>query len=347
MSFISGGTSFGRTSINRGVSLIESMAATGYVDSETTITGEDGVAYKTRRFEQGTSTFTPTGNGQIQYLIVAGGGSGGGGNFSGGGGGGGFRTNVTGQTNPDSQALDALLDVTSGTTYTVVVGDGGAATGDNADGNNGYDSSITGSGITDSGGTNSIVANGGGGGGGYANGIGGMDGEDGGSGGGAERSAGNGQGAGTAMTSPTTQGRNGGGAGSYTNNSSGGGGGGASGVGRTVPSANAHMWAPYGGGGKSSPILTGSNITYAGGGGGANKYLYASNSSTKMGAPGGAGGGGFGGCDGYPSYGSWTKNATAGTDELGGGGGGSADTSGANSRFKGGSGIVIIRWQYE
>ena len=327
MSFISGGTSFGRTSINRGVSLIESMAATGTVDSETSITGSDGLTYKTRRWE-GNGTFTPTGNGQIQYLIVGGGGAGGG-NNSGGGAGGGYRTNATGEENPNGQDLDALLDVTSGTEYTVVVGEGGTQDGNCSNQNQiGSDSSITGAGITDSGGTNSIVAKGGGNGGGS-----GASARSGGSGGGGAFAAS----AASALTSPTTQGYNGGTGTASPSNYSGGGGGGAGGSG-----GNSN-----GGAGRNNAILQGSDITYAGGGGGWQSYRYHTNQQ------GGSGGGGQGGNEGSPQRTSqYTQAPTAGTDELGGGGGasscsGQGNASNCQGCTVGGDGIVIIRWQYE
>lgn len=92
----------------------------------------------------------------------------------------------------------------------------------------------------------------------------------------------------------------------------GGGGGGAGSAGQNAPD-NTH--SGRGGNGKNSSI-TGSNVTYAGGGGG-----YTGNSGGVAGS-GGTGGGGSAG--------------VAGTNGLGGGGGG----SGGN----GGSGVVIIKY---
>jgi hypothetical protein len=99
----------------------------------------------------------------VQYLAVAGGGSGGG-SVGGGGGAGGV--------------LQGIAQVTSGTTYTITVGSGGAAVGTQVIGNSGVDSVISGTGLT------TIDAVGGGGGGYSHSGSGGAAGLNGGSGGG-------------------------------------------------------------------------------------------------------------------------------------------------------------------
>lgn len=90
-----------------------------------------------------------------------------------------------------------------------------------------------------------------------------------------------------------------------------GGGGGASAAGGT----------PNGGAGTASSI-TGTSVTYAGGGGGGGSGSFGT---------GGAGGGGNGGNNG---------NGTAGTANTGGGGGGTGGTSGSGGN--GGSGVVIF-----
>ena len=73
----------------------------------------------------GTSTFTASGAGTVEYLIIAGGGGGGG--IGGGGGAGGYRT--------------GSLSVTS-QNYTIIVGNGGIASGQgDSGGTNGGDSS--------------------------------------------------------------------------------------------------------------------------------------------------------------------------------------------------------------
>jgi len=83
-----------------------SVSATG--GTETTI-GESGISYKVHTFTTG-GTFTVTNGGNVEYLVVGGGG--GGGTTNGGGGGaGGFREGTF---------------TASSTTYSVVVGSGGA-----------------------------------------------------------------------------------------------------------------------------------------------------------------------------------------------------------------------------
>ena len=233
-------------------------------------------------------------------LVVAGGG-GGGGWTGGGGGAGGFRTSTQ--------------NFTPTTVYTVTVGDGGASrTGSNSPsvGNDGSDSSISGSGLT------TITSTGGGGGGGNGtddattNG----EGQDGGSGGGGggyySRAAGSGD---TPSTTPS-QGNNGSASNATQFNL--GGGGGASAPGGSTTSTT----AGNGGAGTASSI-TGSSVTYAGGGGG--------HSSHSLGGTGGAGGGG----NGVTGIGS----GTSGTANTGGGGGGNRDTGTSGA---GGKGVVII-----
>ena len=138
------------------------------------------------------------------------------------------------------------------------------------------------------------------------------NGGNGGSGGGAVAS-------GTAGTGTTGQGTAGGsGSGSTTR---GGGGGGAGQSGRSQAQGSA------GGYGVSNSI-TGSAVTYAGGGGGG-----VSDGSGAAGA-GGSGGGGAGG--GNPG--------SAGTDGLGGGGGGGGRGNGEYNGGAGGDGVIIIAY---
>ena len=220
----------------------------------------------------------------IDFLVIAGGG-GGGGQTGGGGGAGGFRTST--QT------------VNNGTVITVTVGNGGAggvSPSGGASGASGSTSSISGSGLT------TITSAGGGAGGGYPNGAG----LSGGSGGGGSYNGGAGGAGNTPSTSPS-QGNNG--ATGIAPNAGGGGGAGAVG-------GNAN-----GGNGTASSI-TGSSVTYAGGGGG---YF-----PSGAGSSGGTGGGGAGAND--PNAG------TAGTANLGGGGGG----GGSNVGGTGGKGVVIL-----
>jgi len=247
----------------------------------------------------GTQALDPTPY-SVDFLVVAGGGGGGGYYGGGGGGGGGYRTST--QT------------ASLGTVITVTVGNGG--TGGGSSGTtlttSGSDSSISGSGLT------TITSAGGGGagnGGGASSRRTGLDGGSGGGGGGDVASELGGSGN-TPSTSPS-QGNDGGNGQAgipYT----GGGGGGASAVGATG-SASAN-----GGNGTASSI-TGSSVTYAGGGGG-------SIGTAGSGGTGGNGGGGAGG--GTP--------ATAGTVNLGGGGGGSGGAGGSAIGGNGGKGVVIL-----
>ena len=231
----------------------------------------------------------------VEYLVVAGGGSGGS-RIGGGGGAGGYRT-ATG------------FSVTTGVSYTVTVGAGGAAVTSTpgVTGNNGNDSVFS-----------TITSTAGGGGGAYIN-TSGTAGKNGGSGGGGSFS-GNG-GVATAGTGTSGQGSSGGvGSNSQTN---GGGGGGASAAGAAATGAGG-----VGGAGSASSI-SGSSVTYAGGGGG---------SGDSTAGAGGSGGGGAGATG--------TSTGTSGTANTGGGGGGArnnSDTGGVSSGA-GGSGIVIIRY---
>tara|TARA_R100001509_G_C4883163_1_gene220914 strand:- start:2853 stop:4340 length:1488 start_codon:yes stop_codon:yes gene_type:complete len=222
-----------------------------------------------------------------EYLVVAGGGGGGNesGNRSGGGGAGGLLTNYGG----------TAIGLTPGQVYTVTVGGGGSSSSGSA-GSQGENSVLSGSGIT------TITAIGGGGGG--------RDGSSttGGSGGGEGNS-------GTGSSGTTGQGNKGGDA-SGNPTPAGGGGGGAGAAGQDAsPNAGGD-----GGAGLSNSI-TGSAVTYAGGGGG------TSESGT---AGSGGSGGGAGGS---------TGTASAGTANTGGGGG--AGRNGGSSA--GGSGVVILR----
>jgi hypothetical protein len=86
----------------------------------------------------------------LQYIVVAGGGSGGGYAASGGAGAGGYRSSITGESSGrGASAESAITGITSGVTYTITVGDGGASvSGEEVTGYKGGNSSISGSGIT-------------------------------------------------------------------------------------------------------------------------------------------------------------------------------------------------------
>jgi hypothetical protein len=226
----------------------------------------------------------------IDFLVVGGGGGSniaGTGSYNGGGGAGGYRTST--QTG-----------LNSSTVITVTVGDGGS-------GANGTASSISGSGLT------TISSAGGGKGAQY---LSGQTGYAGGSGGGSSY-----QGTGGAGNTPSTSPSQGNSGGSATDTSpyfcGGGGGAGQAGQNGTNPGGN-------GGNGTASSI-TGSSVTYAGGGASSvNPALGATN------ATGGTGGGGNG---------SQTTTATNGTANLGGGAGGGTDQAATS----GGKGVVILR----
>ena len=243
------------------------------------------------------------------FLVVAGGGSGGSGTVGGGGGAGGFRTST--QT------------VNGGIVYTITVGDGGATVnGSTSPGNNGSDSSISGSGIT------TITSTGGGGGGMNQN-----NGRNGGSGGGSGSTNSPstfGQGN-TPSTSPS-QGNNGGtGFDGTSVVTIAGGGGGAGAVGGNSGTANTGSGAFGGPGGNgSASSITGSSVTYAGGGGGNTERTDASSGA------GGTGGGGA------ASDRATSASAVAGTANLGGGGGGGNGNIGGGLSGAGGKGVVII-----
>jgi hypothetical protein len=258
---------------------------------------------------EGTQSIDPT-TYSADFLVIAGGGSGGGGKdngFGGGGGGaGGYRNSYSTETSGGGGSSETELTFDRGIVYTITVGAGGA-TITNGIGNNGSNSSISGTGIT------TITSTGGGGGGGGFqsspnNGVAG------GSGGGSVNDNSNSFGLGTA-----NQGFNGGLGTSGNTHSGGGGGAGAVGAAGTLSGG-------AGGTGLASSI-TGSSVTRGGGGGG-----------TVSGTA--SGGGGAGGGNG-PSTGS---NGTANTG--GGGGGGMGGTSGSGSHGtggSGGSGVVILR----
>jgi len=275
----------------------------------------DNYSYSYLSFTSGTGSFNFTNTTVCDILVVGGGGSGG--VRQGGGGGAGAMIYLTNQS------------LTAGT-YTITVGEGGAACGGSSSsvvvGNNGSDTSIQYNGV------NLYLAKGGGGGG-----IDGTAGKAGGS------SGGNGGNASfvytnsPALTTNIPSGTYGNIGGNGTSGSggptywAGGGGGGAGGVGgNAIASSNA---TGGNGGAGSSCSITGTSTTYAGGGGGGGNY------PTSTAGTGGSGGGGTGGIG--------TVTATSGTANFGGGGGGSGfynvdpynGISGA-----GGSGVVIVRF---
>ena len=286
------------------------MTTIKYLDSKRL---EQESAYKVHTFTEG-GTFTVTGSGDVEYLVVGGGGGG----FNHGsavgsaGGAGALRTNLSGATNGGGTSLDSTYGVTA-QNYTITVGAGGAVS------TQGGDSSIvpaSGTTITSNGGAEGVTV--------QTN--------------GATNGNASGSGAGAAYGGTQT----GGAGGTYGNNGgnthnaywySSAGGGGSSTVGGNssggVSNGDGAASAVAGNGGNgTSNSITGSALTYAGGGGGA-PY---DTTGTK-----GTGGSGIGGDGG----GSGVTDATAGDTNTGSGGGGCTYSgSGAG----GGSGIVIIRY---
>ena len=235
-------------------------------------------------------TFTPTQALTADYLVVAGGGGGGqgiSGNGEGGGGGaGGLRCTVTATGGGGS--LESALSLTA-QAYTVTVGAGGAA---GTSGSDSVFSTITSTGGGRGGTQASAPAVGGSGGGGYG------------------RDATNNTGA----AGTSNQGYAGQSGVSFTS----GGGGGAAEVGGTDATRD--------GGDGVATSISGSSVTYAGGGGGT--------TGGNTGGTGGTGGGGNGDSGSGPG---------AGTANTGGGGGGGRSTASA-AGGAGGSGIVIVRY---
>ena len=244
----------------------------------------------------------------VDYLVVAGGG-GGGATPGGGGGGGGYRTSIGG----------SALSVTA-KPYPVIVGAGGAgglSGGYFNPGSSGANSVFA-----------TITSTGGGYGGGY-NGAGGAGGS--GGGGGASNPSGGTGGAGNAGSYSPSEGNAGGSGFNYSapTDGTGGGGGGAS-----APGTNAGASQSGNGGNGTANLISGTSITYAGGGGGGCYNDVAQGS-------GGTGGGGAGGVQSATG-----TNGTAGTVNLGGGGGGGSQgtDNSLGGGGNGGSGIVIIRY---
>ena len=242
------------------------------------------------------------------YLIVAGGG-GGGSNFGGAGGAGGF--------------LSGTINLSSGTTYSFVVGAGGATSGSGTLGSSG--SSSTGFSQT-------AVGGGGGAGAGSVNGV------SGGSGGGAGGlgAAGSG-GAGTSgqgntggsvaasSNPPFYSGAGGGGAGAVGSNGAAGAAGGAGGVGSTTTLITTTQATSA-----SVGQVVSSSVYFSGGGGGGGY--------TNLSMAGGAGGSGGGGA----GSGGFGAAGTSGTANTGGGGGGSSGGATPAPLSGGGSGCIIV-----
>ena len=233
-------------------------------------------------------TFTVTGNGPVEYLVIAGGGSGGA-QHGGGGGAGGYRT-------------ASNFSVADGA-YTVTVGAGGAAVAGSANPNNGNSGSNSVFG--------SITSLGGGWGQGWTTG-GTSAGGSGGSGGGASLNGGGGSGT-------SGQGYAGGSSTSSSTFPNGGGGGGGS---ASVGENSINLSRAGNGGSGTASSITGSSVTRAGGGGGGSHSPHA----IGTGGSGGGGNGGLGntgvGVDATVNTGSGGGGSGANTTISGAGGSG-------------------------
>ena len=269
-------------------------------------------------------TFTCTGSGTVEVLVVAGGG-GGGTNMGGGGGGGGVIHNK-------------LYSVAANTPITVTVGNGGAgapagvaAAHPTAPASNGQNSVF-----------GSLTAIGGGAGGTSPNSTGIANGSNGGSGGGASgyNSDSSAPGAHPGGTGVAGQGFRGGAQGNAYYSGGGGGAGGAGADGNNKANGGIGYYSDIlgtgyywgGGGGGAGYSIAGGNGGYGGGGGGAGGTTIGGNGYNN----GEAGGGGCTVC--------WTNmpggNAGANT---GGGGGGGGHFYSNNKGGDGGKGIVIVK----
>ena len=281
---------------NNSVKLIYSDAAKGWLVGSASETSSIGSTLP--------SSFT------VDYLVVAGGG--GTDLFSGGGGAGGLRTSFAGSTNGGGSSLENSLTLSTGQAYNITVGAGGPGVAYVSPGGTSTGSNSVFHNITSNGGA----------GGSYQTGT------DGGSGGGAGCGSNPGSySGGSALTSPTVQGYDGGNSGPRSGAYPCGGGGGAGGAGQNYQSSTV---AGNGGIGLSNSI-TGAAVFYAGGGGGA---VYTSGTA-------GSGGNGGGGDGGKVNV----SNGTNGAANTGGGGGGSpTNPVGKSVGNNGGSGVVILRY---
>jgi hypothetical protein len=263
--------------------------ATGMIRYNTTVS-----KYEAYSGTEWVSINTTPYNYSVDYLVVAGGGAGGTcprTNFESGGGGG------------AGGYLTSTASLATGTAYTITVGAGGA--GVSSDRGSSGNNSVLGSVAT---------ASAGGGGAGSAKAA-----FSGGSGGGGE-----GWGNMTGAAGTSGQGSAGGNGSANGGLAAGGGGGGASAVG-----SNASAQVGGNGGNGTASSISGSSVTYAGGGGGGGGA-----NGTGAGGSGGTGGGGAG--RSFPA----NINGENGTANTGGGGGGTNGNTGGN----GGSGIVIISY---
>lgn len=262
----------------------------------------------------------------VDYLVVAGGG--GGASVGGGGGAGGLRTSYTNSSSLNGHT-ESSLTLTTATNYTVDIGSGGGSYTWPYSGDPGNNSKfgVVGSEIESTGGGSGTHVT-------QATTV-----KDGGSGGGSDYQTNNG---GYAVTSPVTQGHDGGTTGFNSNPTyPGAGGGGAGGAGLNGTAAG----NPGGGGvGLAVNIISATNATTASVGevSGSDVYFAGGGSGGSRGSGSDVGGLGGGGDSGNNAAG---QN---GSPNTGGGGGSAGATSSAPSLAgSGGSGVVILRYPSE
>jgi hypothetical protein len=262
-------------------------------------------------------------NNLVSYMVVAGGG-GGGGSYGGGGGAGGYRELKSPSTPYTASPLDGYpsapnrITVTA-TGYPIAVGAGGTGGPFPSGPYQGGTGAVS---------TFSTISSAGGGGGGTESGAG----ADGGSGGGGSYDPSPG---GSGNTPPTTpaQGTDGGNGGPAAPNYTNGGGGGAGEAGQ-----NAGTTSNARGAAGTPSTISGSAVSYAGGGGAGGGDNPVCGGAASPCGTGGAG----------TRSGAGPATGNAGTVNTGGGGGGNrAQSPGTYTGGAGGSGIVIIRYRYK
>jgi len=257
-------------------------------------------------------------NNTVSYVVVAGG-AGGGSNHGAGGGAGGFREGKNAPVDPyTASPLNAPTGIAvTASSFPITVGGGGAKA------NVSPPTVVGGSGSPST--FSTITSTGGGGGGGSS-----ATGANGGSGGGngGENPAGFGSG----NTPPVSPPQGNDGEENPGTRGPAGGGGGATQAGGTPGDMN--------GGNGATTEITGSSVTYAGGGGGAS-YPTNVGPGNGIGGTGGGGAGNFGSNCGAPPF---SPGVDGGTNTGGGGGG---TYCGPTLVGSGGSGIVIIRYKFQ
>jgi len=294
-----------------------------------------GTTYKIHTFTSSDTFNVISGNGLVDYLIVAGGGGGGGGRHASGAGAGGLlQGSITASIQP----------------YSIIVGAGGSAGVDGSSAStNGFNSSAFG-----------LTAIGGGRGGGHPQSPNIESAGSGGSGGGASHTTGLQPGSGTAG-----QGFSGSRAVPDRARCPSGGGAGGAGVANGSGSEGSSTGSGDAGGPGLQVNIDGNNYYYSGGGGGSASPDNGTG-DTWYGGAGGIGGGGGGatnaqyggggvgggsarnsGANGVQSMTTGAAHGGAGGQNTGGGGGGAAGWGGIGNGNggAGGSGIVIIRYQ--